>query len=93
MVGIDLLPQAQGLLDIDAQHRAEAADRLRERHRGAAVQHAEGLVGVLVHRHGGAQEVRADLGDADAEIAGETAAPAFGEGFGSDAGAPDAHRI
>ena len=75
VVGVDLLPDAQVLLRIDAQHGGEAAEGFGEGHRGATVQHAVGLVGVRVHRHGGAQEVLADLGVADPEESGHDLLP------------------
>src|SRR5215469_8491394 len=67
VIGVDLLPDAQVLLGVDAQHGRDAAERLRERHRGAAMQQPEGLMSTLVNRHGRAQEVRPDLRETDAE--------------------------
>src|SRR5215475_1607228 len=60
VIGVDLLPEHYLCVGVDAQHGSDAAEGLRERYRGTAMQQPEWLMSTLVHRHGRAQEIRPD---------------------------------
>src|SRR5688572_14608220 len=68
VIGVDLLTYDAELVGIDDETRRGAAERLGERNRSAAVQDAERLPSAIVDRHAAAQEVRAQLGEFDAEV-------------------------
>jgi hypothetical protein len=91
VVGVDLLAQTHLALGVDAQVRRRAADGFRKSHGRPAVQYAARLPGVLVHRHGGRQEIRADLRKADPQVLNEGASRALLQLFEGHRVAPNTH--
>lgn len=91
VIRVDLLTHAHMRPHVDAKVRADAADGLRERQRGAAMQDTGGLVRAGVNGHGRAQVIRADLGVADAQVFRERIADALLQLLHGDQRLPDAH--
>ena len=67
VIRIDFLADAAEARCVDAHVRAHAAQRLGERDGSAAVQQSVRLAGALIHRHGAAEEILADLREHDPE--------------------------
>ncbi|GGJ29207.1 hypothetical protein GCM10011320_40600 [Neoroseomonas lacus] len=72
MIGIDLKPDGAAVLG-EGERAGDAADRLGQHDGRATVQNTKGLGMTLIDWHFGADEVRTDLKDTDAEQAGQAA--------------------
>ena len=68
VIGVDLEPDANFRLPIDAGVGGVGRQRFRQHHGGAAVQDAERLMRALVDRHAPRQKVVADFDQLDAEV-------------------------
>src|SRR5688572_12289772 len=91
VIRVDLHAHDLESLAVDAHSAADAAERLRQRHRSATVQDAIGLHRASVHRHPRLEVVRADVGDLDAEMLAHRVALEFTELFDRELADPDTH--
>ena len=66
MIRIDLLTEAYVFFRIHTEGGRDAANRLSQRHGGAAVQNTHGLMHLGVHRHRRPEEIGAYFCHADA---------------------------
>ena len=72
VVGVDLQPH-HFLLALTAQVTGHRSHRFRQHHRRPAVQQPERLAGTAIDRHGGLEEILAQLGKLDAHMADHAA--------------------
>src|SRR5262245_51806102 len=93
MVGIDLLPDADLLFEIDAHVSPDTAERFGQCDRRSAVQDAHGLLSSMIHWHGRTQEVMPDFNKADPEVLDHGPWNPLGESVDRERSEPDAHSV
>src|SRR5580704_5793140 len=93
MVCIDFLAHDLILGRIDAHRGTHASETFGQRDRGTAMQKSIGLHGARIHRHGAADEVRADFGEQNTEILDQGPFPVGIQVLDGSQVAPNAHSL
>ena len=91
MIRIDLLADADMLVEVEAHAAGDAAERFGQCHRRTAVQYAHGLLGPVIDGHRRAQVIGSDLRQSDAEMLDHGSGHPLGETLERERAKPDAH--